>query len=152
MLSSLATTSITVAKLLTIMMLHLISTELAAWSVRVDLTCSWLMARIQAHHTPLHHLSTWLVLLLIVLRIHLERMAAHVRLLSHLLLRVLEVAVVVVRRVLLLVLLAVEEQVPAAHHLWSQRMIKRAVMMADLAASWVITARHPVGVVVLNGI
>ena len=102
MLSSLATTSITVAKLLTIMMLHLISTELAAWSIRVDLTCSWLMARIQAHHTPLHHLSTWLVLLLIVLRIHLERMAAHVRLLSHLLLLVLEVAVVVVRWVLLL--------------------------------------------------
>ena len=79
-------------------------------------------------------------------------MAAHVRLLSHLLLRVLKVAVVVVRRVLLLVLLVVEEQVPAAHHLWSQRMIKGAVMMADLAASWVITARHCVGVAVLDGI
>ena len=152
MLSSLATTSITEAKLLAIMMLHLVSTELATWSVRVDLACSWPMARIQAHHTPLHHLSTWLVLLLIVLRIYWERMAAHVRLLSHLLLRVLKVAVVVVRRVLLLVLLVVEEQVPAAHHLWSQRMIKGAVMMADLAASWVIAARHRVGVAVLDGI
>ena len=67
MLSSLATSSITVAKLLTTMMLHLVSNELATWGVRVDLASSWPMARVQAHHASLHHLTSWLVLLLIVL-------------------------------------------------------------------------------------
>ena len=72
-------------------------------------------------------------------------MAAHVGLLSHLLLRVLKVAIMVV-------LLVIEEQIPTAHHLWSQRMIKGAVVMADLAGSWMIAARHRVGMIVRAGI
>ena len=73
-------------------------------------------------------------------------MPSHMWLLPHLLLRMLEVTVVVVRRVLLVV----EEQVPAAHHLWSQRMIKGAIVMVDLTDSWVIAVRHCIYDVVLD--